>query len=495
MRKAGALLPVFSLMGEYGIGDFGASSRYFVDFIKEVGFKVWQILPITTIGAGNSPYSGVSAFAGNYLFIDLESIPNRLLSKEEKESFKVYSPYKVDYEKVKENKAKALSIAYSRLDESDLNDVEIFRAENSFWLDDYALFMALSERFGSSWICWEDDLKFRKKSALDRAKKEYKDRIYYYYFEQYYFFKCWSSLKEYAGKRGVEIFGDMPIYVSFDSPDVWAHAEIFALEEDLTPKEVAGVPPDYFAEDGQLWNNPLYDWEKMKKSSYKWFVERILHSLKLYDILRIDHFRGLCEYWAVPKTSKTAKVGKWKKGPGMALWKEVYKHVKEPKIVAEDLGIIDDKVVAYLKETGFPGMRVLQFAFDGNRDNIHLPYNYDKNTFAYTATHDNNTSLGWLYELDADVRRGVLDFLEIDEHIWGKGGRDCVSTRAMAKQILSSTARVAILPIQDLTGYGADTRINTPGEPDGNWEFRITMSTLDDIDVGGYRYLISKYGR
>lgn len=495
MRKAGVLLPVFSLMSEYGIGDFGASGRYFVDFIREIGYKIWQILPITTIGAGNSPYSGVSAFAGNYLFIDLNAIPEHLLSVSERAEYKINSPHRVDYERVKEAKSRALNLAYGRLGEDDLRKIEAFRAENAFWLEDYALFMAISEKQGNEWLKWESGLATRKPSALKKAQKELKERIYYYYFEQYLFYTQWYALKDYANARGIEIFGDMPIYVSYNSPDVWANADIFALDENLVPKEVSGVPPDYFAEEGQLWNNPLYDWEKMSKTGYEWFVNRIVHSLKLYDILRIDHFRGLCEYWAVPVTSPTAKVGEWKKGPGMALWQEVYKRVDNPQIVAEDLGIIDDKVVAYLKETGFPGMRVLQFAFDGDRANVHLPYNYDKNTFAYTATHDNNTSLGWLYELSHEVREGILNYFNLPENLWGVGGRNCISTKTMAKEILSSSARVAIMPIQDLTGYGADTRINTPGEPDGNWEMRITMSTLDDIDAGYYRYLISKYGR
>ncbi len=495
MRKAGVLLPVFSLMSEYGIGDFGASSRYFIDFIREIGYKIWQILPITTIGAGNSPYSGVSAFAGNYLFIDISALPERLLTASEKESLKINSPYRVDYQKVKFNKAKALNLAFDRLDEEDFSKIAEFRAENKFWLEDYALFMAIAERRGTDWINWHDKLKFRDAEQLKKEKISLKDRIDYYCFEQYLFYTQWYSLKEYANKRGVEIFGDMPIYVSYNSPDVWANTDIFALDENLLPKEVAGVPPDYFAEEGQLWNNPLYDWKKMATTNYEWFVERIVHSLKLYDILRIDHFRGLREYWAVPITSPTAKVGEWKQGPAMELWKEVYKRVQSPNIVAEDLGIIDDKVVEYLKETGFPGMRVLQFAFDGDKGNIHLPYNYDKNTFAYTATHDNNTSLGWLYELSPEVREGILNYLDIASNVWGIGGRECVSTKTMAQEVLSSVARVAIMPLQDLTGYGADTRINTPGEPDGNWEFRITMATLDDIDVGYYRYLISKYNR
>ncbi len=495
MRKAGVLLPVFSLMSEYGIGDFGVGARYFIDTIKQIGYKTWQILPITTIGAGNSPYSGVSAFAGNFLFIDLNALPSRLLTDVEKASFKIESPYKVDYENARLNKAKALNLAFSRLNDEDLARLEAFKTEQSLWLNDYALFMALSERYGTEWNEWTDDLRFRKKNALKRATVELKERVSYYVFEQYLFFTQWAELKAYANSRGIEIFGDMPIYVSFNSPDVWANAQVFELDEDLNPTRVSGVPPDYFAEDGQLWNNPLYDWAQMAKTDYSWFVNRIVHSLKLYDVLRVDHFRGLCEYWAVPSGATTAKVGSWEKGPQMALWDAVKKIIPEPNIVAEDLGIIDEKVVNYLKETGFPCMRVLQFGFDGNPQNIHLPFNYDKNTYAYTATHDNNTTLGWLYSLDAETRRGVLDYFEINENEWGRGGRYSVSTKAVAKEVLASSANVAIMPLQDLTGYGADTRTNVPGEPDGNWTFRATMSTLDDIDREYYRRLISKYGR
>ncbi|MBQ8178761.1 MAG: 4-alpha-glucanotransferase [Clostridia bacterium] len=495
MRKAGVLLPIFSLMSEYGIGDFGGGARYFVDFIKQIGFKIWQILPITTIGAGNSPYSGISAYAGNPLFVDVSGLDSNLLSDEEKNGFKINSPYRVDYNAVKELKGRALKLAFSRVDDDLKAKIQSFRADNSYWLEDYALFMAIAEERGIEWATWSDDLKFRRADALEKERARLKDKVDYYFFEQYLFYTQWKELKAYANARGVEIFGDMPIYVAYNSPDVWANANVFSLDENLVPTEVAGVPPDYFATEGQLWNNPLYDWDKMSTQNYEWFVSRIEHSLKLYDILRIDHFRGLCEYWAVPVTSKTAKIGVWKKGPGMELWKAVEKRVKNPKIVAEDLGIIDDKVVAYLEETGFPGMRVMQFGFDGDRNNIHLPYNYSKNTYAYTATHDNNTTLGWLYELDSDVRAGVLDYIEVSEHEWGIGGRYCKSTKAVAKLIMQSSADVAIMPLQDLTGYGADTRTNIPGEPDGNWEFRATLNTLDDVDGEYYRYLITKYGR
>ncbi len=495
MRKAGVLLPIFSLMSEYGIGDFGQGARYFVDFIKQIGFKIWQILPITTIGAGNSPYSGISAYAGNPLFIDISALDGTLLTDDEKKSFKIASPYRVDYDAVKELKSRALRLAFSRINDELKAKIEAFRDENAYWLEDYALFMAIAEERGIEWANWDNDLKFRKPLALKNEGARLKDKVDYYCFEQYLFSLQWEELKAYANARGVEIFGDMPIYVAYNSPDVWANADAFSLDGELKPTEVAGVPPDYFATEGQLWNNPLYDWERMKDNDYEWFVRRIEYSLKLYDILRIDHFRGLCEYWAVPITSKTAKIGEWKKGPGMALWRAVEKRVASPKIVAEDLGIIDEKVVDYLSETGFPGMRVIQFGFDGDRGNIHLPYNYSKNTYAYTATHDNNTTLGWLYELDPSVRQGVLDYIEVAENEWGMGGRYCKSTKATAKLVMQSSADVAIIPLQDLTGYGADTRTNVPGKPEGNWEFRATLSTLEDVDREYYRKLISKYGR
>ena len=495
MRKAGVLLPVSSLMGEYGIGDFGASARYFADYIKRIGFKIWQILPITILGLGNSPYSGVSAFAGNALLIDITQLPERLVSREEREECKIYSPYRVDYFGVRTKKMVALRRAAERLNDEDKEAVAAFAKENAFWLEDYALYMAIRDDIGKEWGEWDDKLKFRDKHALKEARERLSADVLYYEFEQYLFYTQWAKLKEYVNSLGVEIFGDMPIYVAYNSPDVWANPSNFRLDKHLKPTEVAGVPPDYFAEDGQLWGNPLYNYETMEKDGYAWMTERIVHNLKMYDILRIDHFRGLCEYWAVPAEAKTAKEGKWRAGPGMKLWKAVRKRVKDPQIVAEDLGIIDDKVVKYLEETGFPGMRVLQFAFDGLKDNPHLPYNYPINTVAYTATHDNNTSLGWLYTLDHGTLDKVLEFIDVSHSEWGEGGRHCKSTQAMARAVAASSARTVIFPLQDLTGYGGDTRLNVPGTPEGNWEFRATLATLEDIDTDFYRKLLDIYGR
>lgn len=496
MRKAGVLLPVSALMSEFGIGDFGRSARFFVDFIKQMGFKIWQVLPISIIGSGNSPYSGVSAFAGNPMFIDVTNLTMGSLTAEEIDDCKINAPYKVDYFGVRTKKLVALKSAYQRIGDSDIATLEKFEKEHDYWLPDYALYMTMRDAFDCEWGEWENKYRLRNKRALNAFKKEHSKEYYFYIYEQYLFYTQWELLKTYANDNGIEIFGDMPIYVAYNSPDVWAHSEQFLLnKEDLKPTFVAGVPPDYFAENGQLWGNPLYDYKTMEKDNYAWFISRIKHNLKLYDILRIDHFRGLCEYWAVPATAETAKEGKWEKGPNIALFEYLKKEVDEPNIVAEDLGIIDEKVEKFLADTGFPGMRVIQFAFDGNKANPHLPYNYDKNTVAYTATHDNNTTLGWLYSLDYYARENVLRFINLQDSDWGAGGRYCKSTRALAREIIASSANTVILPLQDLCGYGGDTRINVPGVAEGNWEYRATLSALEDVDTDFYRGLLELYGR
>lgn len=494
MRKAGVLLPVSALPGEYGIGDFGQSAAFFADFIGDLGFKIWQILPIGMLGPGNSPYSGGSAFAGNYLYIDIGQIPERLLTDAEKDSAKINSPYKVDYFGVRNNKLRLLKLAYSRLNPEDFEKINQFKKRNP-WLEDYALYMAVRDEKGVDWSEWEEGLRLRKKEALEKARTRLKDEIGYYEFEQTIFYEQWMSLKKAVNERGIEIFGDMPVYISYNSPDVWAHPENFLLDKELKPVKVAGVPPDYFSPDGQLWGNPIYDYKRMERHGYKWLLERIVHNLELYDMLRIDHFRGFYEYWAVSATAKSAKEGSWEPGPRMKIWKELKKIKPEAKIVAEDLGIIDDGVREYLKETGFPGMRVLQFAFDGSRDNPHLTYNYEKNVVAYTATHDNDTSLGWLYSLPQSARDEVLDYIGVGAFEWGAGGRNCKSTRAMIKAVAVSAAETCIFPIQDLTGYGSDTRFNIPGVPEGNWEYRITLSTLEDIDPDFIRGTLRRFGR
>lgn len=496
-RKSGILLPIAALPSEYAIGDFGSNAEAFIDFMTRTGFSVWQILPITTIGSGNSPYSGHSAFGGNYQLIDISRLPERLLSNEEKQAAKYHgSIYSVNYDYAKEKKKFALKTAFGRLNDDDWASINEFCRKNDYWIKDYALYRAFKESHGNvAWYDWEEGLYFRDEDAMKKAEDEHNSQIRYYYFEQFVFDKQWKALRKYANARGIKIFGDMPIYVDIDSADVWSKPELFQLDERKRPTRVAGVPPDYFAKDGQLWGNPLYNYKKMATNGYEWWIQRLLRNLDFYDILRIDHFRGLCEYWSVPAGAKTAREGRWEEGCGTSLWKALYKVIHELNIVAEDLGDIDDKVRDYLKATGFPGMRVLQFAFDGTQDNPHLPYNYDRNTVAYTATHDNNTTLGWLYSLSADVRNDVLEYLDVSEQGWGNGGGKCPSTRGAIKAVLSSVANLAVIPLQDLAGYGADTRTNTPGVPTGNWEVRATTDAINEIDENYYRRLNSLYGR
>jgi|AGTN01.1.fsa_nt_gi 4-alpha-glucanotransferase len=493
LRSSGVLLPVFSLTGDYGIGDIGAGA-YFASFIRRMGFSVWQVLPVTAAGEGNSPYSGESSFAGNYLLIDIEALPERLLPKAEKDALKYKgSRYKVDYEYAKSAKKRLLQSAYSRLEEGDRLALSGFSKKNAFWLEDYALYMAIKDDLGGAdFTNWEPGLKYRDKSALEKAAERLSGEIDFYRFGQFVFYSQWEELKTKVSAAGVSLFGDMPIYVAKSSVEVWARPEIFELNEELLPREKAGVPPDYFAKDGQLWGNPVYDWESPE--TYSFFIERARHNLSLYDELRIDHFRGISEFWSIPEGAVSAKEGRWRKGPGYPLIAELKNKISDLKIVAEDLGIIDLKVRELLKKSGFPGMRVFQFAFDGDKNNVHLPYNYDSNSVAYTATHDNNTTLGWLYELPRETREYVLNYLSIGD-AWGIGGGSSPSVRAVIKEVIASVASLAIIPLQDLCGYGSDTRINVPGVAKGNWEYRATNAAYEEIDGNFILELNRRYGR
>lgn len=498
IRSSGVFLNISSLPGEYGIGGFSVDAKNFAEYISTMGFHWWQILPLTTIGKGNSPYSGISAFAGNYLYIDPYNIEKGLLTDEEIVAAKYSgSIYLTDYDYVRKCKKELLTKAFSRISDTIKNNIDCFRKQNSFWVEDYALFMALTEENNNKpWYEWQNELKFREPSALSEAKRRLSERILFYCFEQYEFFRQWKNLKFFINNFGVGVFGDMPIYVCYDSVDVWSHPELFQLDSDLKPSMVAGVPPDYFSEEGQLWGNPLFDYNKMKDDGYNWLIERILHNLKLYDMLRIDHFRGFYKYWAVPSDSDTAKVGQWKDGPKMDIWNELKKRVNNAKIIAEDLGIIDDEVHKYLEETGFYGMRVMQFGFDGDSRNIHLPHNYNKTCVGYTSTHDNDTTLGWLFNLNNSTRDYALNYVNCDTLSgWAGSGGDCNATKCFIRTLLSSSCNLAIIPMQDLCGYGGDTRMNTPGVPLGNWEYRTNYTAMDNVDTGYMRMLNNLYGR
>lgn len=499
IRSSGVLLNISSLPGEYGIGGFSLDAKNFAEYISTMGFHWWQTLPITTIGKGNSPYSGISAFAGNYLYIDPYSLEKGLLTDEELVSRKYNgSIYLTDYDYARKCKRELLQIAFSRISDTILNNIECFRKKNKYWLEDYALYMALyDENNQQPWHKWEDPLKFRHTDALDKAKKRLKNQMLFYYFEQYEFFRQWKQLKFFINNFGVGVFGDIPMYVYYDSIDVWAHSHLFQLGEDLKPSLVAGVPPDYFNSEGQLWGNPLYNYKNMQKDNYEWLIKRITHNLELYDMLRIDHFRGFYKYWAIPADSNTAKNGTWLDGPKMDLWHHLKKHISNPKIIAEDLGIMDEETYNYVKEAGFYGMRVMQFAFDGDCSNIHLPHNYNKECVGYTSTHDNDTTLGWLLNLDNDATREyALNYVNCGISAgWASGGGSCMATKSFIRTLLASPSELAIIPMQDLCGYGSNTRMNTPGVAEGNWKYRTNYTAMDNVDSSYMRMLNNIYGR
>ncbi|MCR4661114.1 MAG: 4-alpha-glucanotransferase [Clostridia bacterium] len=494
-RGAGLLLNVSSMPGRYGIGGFSKETELVLNEIKSLGFKIWQTLPITSLGWGNSPYSGISTYAGNFLYLEPERMFN-LLSPEECNSFEYHGEiYLTDYAFAFESKRRMIKLAYSRINDEIKEKMDKFVQENK-WVLDYAVFMTLKEKFNQAgWSTWGKYAKHSTK-IVNEVLNEYKEETGYYIFEQLCFYTQWKEIKEYANNLGIQVFGDLPIYVSCDSVDVWANPDQFMLDKDFKPTEVAGVPPDYFAKDGQLWGNPLYNYEHMAKNNYKWWIDRICHTLDLYDIVRIDHFRGLCQYWAVKATEKTAKNGVWKDGPKMALFDELKKVRPDAQIIAEDLGIIDKSVEDFLEETGFKGMRVMQFGFDGDPLNKHLPHNHDKNCVAYSATHDNNTTLGWLLSLDVQTLNDVLHYISCDNSYgWADGAGRCRATKAFIKSIMQSSADIAIFPMQDLCGYGTDTRMNTPGQADGCWRYRTNFNAINQIDYQYIQDLIRTYGR
>ncbi len=495
-RSSGVLMNISSLPGKYGIGVFSKEAEEFADFILSGGFHYWQVLPITAIGLGNSPYSSVSAFAGNYLYIDADDLAARgLVSKEDADNTAYSgSKYTVDYAREYGVRRGIMKKAFEIGRIKYVQEIEKFARDNR-WLGEYAEYMTVKEiNGGKPWWEWDSSLKNRDREAVAEVIGENADTYEYYLFEQYIFEAQWKTLKEKLNKKGASIIGDMPIYVSHDSADVWANQKMFLLDEDSMPSGVAGVPPDYFSEDGQLWGNPLYDNEYMKSSGYAWWIERFDRMFDLYDALRIDHFRAFDRYWSVPRGSKTAKEGEWKEGIGRELFDIVKEKFKDAKIIAEDLGIIDDGVRELLAYTGFPGMRVMQFGFSDG-DSIHLPHNFPINSIAYTATHDNNTTFGWLYELNEDIRSYTMRYVGLDPRDWSEGGYRSKSVHAVIRKLIESSAVLAIAPYQDLCGYGRDTRMNIPGVAEENWRFRTTEDCMREVDMRYYLEMNNLYGR
>ena len=497
-RASGVLMHVSSLPGAYGIGSFGREARQFIDFLSDAGCTYWQVLPFTPTDAYNSPYASISAFAGNRNFIDLEQLRDEgLLTDDELRDQMYANPYSAAFDFLEIRRIPVLYRAFTRTDEAYRDKVRAFAEENASWLPDYALYIILKEaNIGAEWYDWADeDLKFHRPQAVAAAMEEHAETILFMEFIQYVFFEQWKKVKQYANARGVEIIGDLPMYVALNSADVWANRHLFDLTEDGEPKNVAGVPPDYFSEFGQKWGNPLYNWKAMRADGYRWWMDRLGACFKLFDAVRIDHFRAFSAYWAVPAEAETAKEGQWIDGPKSDFFDTVNRTFKNPKIIAEDLGIIDEGVIDLLEKTGLPCMRVMQFGFMEQQDNMHLPHNYPKNCVAYTGTHDNNTVLGWLWEALPHERAHALEYCGFPGGDWAVGGSDSASCRAMIRTLWQSPANTAIVPVQDLCGFGKDTKMNVPGVPNGNWAFRLSEDQMNGIDRDWLKKLNQIYYR
>ena len=479
-RSSGVLMPIFSLPNKYGIGTFGRESFKFVDFLKKNGQKYWQILPINVTSFGNSPYSCLSSFAGNYLFIDFDLLCEEgLLNKIEYANINFGSDlHRVDYEKIYDKKKKILKIAFNRFKKNILNQIKLklFLFKNKFFIYDYASFMVIKDYYGgSSFNSWEKKFKYYNKFAIKEFINNNKNEFEYYIIEQYFFYKQWNKLKKYANKNGISIIGDIPIYSAYDSADVWANSENFYLDEEKNPIEVGGCPPDAFSDKGQLWGNPIYNYDYIKKNKYKYFLSKFKFLNRIYDVIRIDHFRGFESYYAIPYGNEDAKNGKWKKGPGIELFNILNKKIKNFNVIAEDLGLLTDDVKKLLVDTKYPGMKVLQFAFknSGNLDNMYLPHNYTENSVAYIGTHDNDTFVGWYKTISEEEKKFVDEYLKVDSE-------EKPSITAL-KVLYNSKSNLVISTIQDLLSIDSVGRINTPSTISNlNWSYRFTNEQLND---------------
>lgn len=466
MRKSGILLHISSLPSEYGIGTMGKEAYKFVDFLKAAKQSCWQILPIGPTSYGDSPYQSFSTNAGNPYFIDLDILCEEgLLKKTDYSKLKWGKDSKyVDYEIIYNNRFKVLKKAFNRFKKGDLTEFNEFLQKNEKWISNYALFMSIKDaNNGKSWLEWDEGLRKRDSHSLWEFKSEHEDDVMFWEFLQFKFFEQWDKLKEYANENGISIIGDIPIYVALDSADVWVYPNLFELDEDLMPTAVAGCPPDAFSPTGQLWGNPLYSWERHKKFGYNWWIDRIQAATTLYDIVRIDHFRGFEGYYSIPYGDKTAENGEWLKGPGMDLFNAVKEALGELPIIAEDLGFLTEDVHKMLKESGFPGMKVLEFAFDPREESNYLPYTYTSNSVVYVGTHDNNTILGWIEELDKDTLDFCKKYLDTEDDILWK----------LIKAAMASVSDTAIVQMQDYLELGSEGRMNTPSILGGNWQWRM----------------------
>ena len=491
-RACGILLPVPSLPGGFGAGDLGKPAHDFVDFLSRSGQTIWQVLPLTvTDGAlGNSPYSSPSAFAGTPLCISPDDLVTRgLLLRDELSGHPAFPEDRIDYGPARAFREEILRIAFSRFSPGE--EYGAFLREQEHWLEDYVLFTALKGIYkGTPWNGWPEKIRGRDETALREAAGDLRGELDYLRFVQYIFFSQMKSLRAKCREAGVELIGDLPIYVNYDSADVWSRQSFFCLGGDLLPTEVAGVPPDYYSETGQLWGNPLYNWDTLKKNGFSWWIRRLRHSLSLFDTVRIDHFRGLLAYWAIPFGDKTAERGTWRPVPSADFFNAVRKELPSPPFLAENLGVITPDVTEAMESMGFPGMAVALFAFGGGmRDNPHIPHNYRRELTAYTGTHDNNTIEGW-YSEDAseDERRTFRKYT-------GRSADGESAADAVIRLVLSSVAERAVVPLQDYLGLGSEGRMNTPSVPSGNWEWKARQEHLSGELSGRMANLAAIYGR
>lgn len=495
MRASGILLPVFSLPSKHGIGCFSKEAYQWVDFLQKAGQRYWQILPLGPTSYGDSPYQSFSTYAGNPYFIDLEMlVKQKLLTRKEVSGCDLGDdPQDIDYGKQYKNRMPLLKKAYRRSLKAEDADFAAFRKENDWWLEDYSLFMAVKDIFeGTSWDQWAEDIRCRWDNAMYYYRQNYAEEIGFYAWLQYLFFREWKALKSYANEKGVEIIGDIPIYVAYDSADVWAHPELFQLNGERKPSAVAGCPPDGFSADGQLWGNPLYRWESHKNTGYDWWVKRIERCFTLYDVVRIDHFRGFDEYYSIPAGDKTAVNGHWEKGPGIELFHVIKKRLGERNIIAEDLGYMTDSVRKLVKDSGYPNMKVLEFAFDpqdSSGKNDYLPHNYEPNCVAYTGTHDNETILGWLSGIKKSEKNKIRTYLnrltESDEELASE----------LVRAAVSSVAETCVIPLQDYLLLDNRARINFPSTLGTNWRWRMTGEELTKELASSVKKLCKMYGR
>lgn len=490
-RSAGVLLSITSLPSPYGIGTIGKEAREFADYLKKAGQKIWQILPVGPTSYGDSPYQSFSTYAGNPYLIDLDTLAAEgLVTKEQLDSFDwCWCDTVVDYEKIYNSRFKVLRIAFENFKQNaDKTKYNEFTEQNSEWLDNYALYMAVKNSFDMiSWTEWPEDIKMREEDAIEYYEQELADDIYFWKFVQYKFYEQWESFRAYVNGLGIKILGDMPIYVAMDSADTWANPELFQLYDDGDPIAVAGCPPDYFSATGQLWGNPLYDWDYLKETDYEWWFKRIEAASKLYDITRIDHFRAFASYYSIPYPAENAINGKWIEGPRIEFFRKMEEAVGKFEIVAEDLGTLTPDVTELMEQTGYPGMKVLEFAFDSSEENDYLPHKYTNNCVVYTGTHDNDTLMGWVETAKPEDVRYAREYCRMpdDEPFnWG-----------LIRTAYESKADMAIIPMQDLLGLGKESRMNTPSVLGGNWTWRVTKDALTDELAGKIRSLAERTGR